>query len=1490
MKKRILSLLLAVVMTVTLLPSAVWAQSPAPEETAETGGSFILLAANTVRVIIAPERVTCQPGQTVRQALAASGHSFIGLDTGYVSSIDGCDGISYRCDEDGDYNMEQPAADVALFAFTAFMVTDPGALYTMAQAMVAWQEAASPVQRFAQAEYDAARSALISGGDFAALAAALSGKIAQYGQYSGAEKLPLKLNIEGVDNAPLTDYTFTAEDPYGNRYTFTQNDTAALAAGSYTFTLTSGCNGAYGSMTVAADGTVSVDGSTVEALRVPQGAAWLAQPVLLRKNGGSPETDAYPMESGTGHSSTALLPDTVGTTGALYLYGVPGADTALSDKQYQWQGHALTLYTRYTDTGGALVEQQRAWKSTSAAVRNAVNPGPEGGALCLEARAEVDGYTLYQTWTVALERTPTLRSLTVTADGIPQSIAFAPQTTDYACTVTADAAVLTPEGFDGGYAVTVNGQPLTGGQYTLPLAEGETTAQIAVTMASGRSKTYTVTFTRVAATAVTVTHESGVSVRIYNEAGAEIGASAAGTYPLTPGGVYTYVATRNVWYHTTGTFTATEGLTVSVPTPVTTDRVTALRLSSGFNWSTSDHFLTDEDFNPATHAYILTVSDVYGKLYAWATAGDGVTLTAQTTPITSGAPNGKLIAGGLTAGPESHTVTLRAAWEAAGVQHYQEYRLTLHKTLTLADVALAIDGGTTDLYPLVDGAVSDFPGFDGEETAYQADIVRSAQEATLTVTVPFADYTVQVNGKDLPAVDGTTSKTTTVTLPLSSDEDAETFTLTARSAAAPAAEATVYTITLQKGDPIATAFTVQDTSGAVIPGALTALYDSRSNTRIWPDEDGTFRLVAGLRYTYVVTCTGYVGVKDTFTAGQDNANMTIALTAAPETTHGAGVSDRWGSFRGNGDNNGVVSVKTPGSRETAALSWATLLGSSYGSKAVSCPILITEDGVDYLIVYSGETLYKVESVTGTVVATGSMHCASSFAINSATYGGGMLFVALKDGTVQAFDAATLESLWLYKDPLGGQPDSPLTYYKGYVYTGFWISETAEASFVCLPATDEDPTSPNEEKLARWSYTSPGGFYWAGAYVCDDYLLVGTDDGDSGYTSPTARLLCIDPATGAVLDTLEGLQGDIRSSIARYDGRFYFTSKGGYFYSVAMSGHSFDRASLKAIPLENGGSGTPMSTCTPVVYNGRAYIGVSGATQFGTYSGHNITVIDLTSWAIAYTVPTMGYPQTSGLLSTGYDDGSVYVYFFENTTPGQLRLLKDKPSQLQAELVTEEAGISAAYSLFTPQDGHGQHCICSPIADQYGTLYFKNDSSHLMALTGTIAKMQVTKRPDKTAYTAGEAFDPTGMEITLTYENGTSRTLPASRVINGTTVRYFTWNDTVTEEDTDFTLTYVPLLYQSDADGEKVPLTATATVPLTVTPADYDKGDINGDGAVDVYDLQRLYEHCSATAPLTGAALTRADLNGDGLANVLDMQALYSFLTTGAWSAPQTPAT
>ena len=193
----------------------------------------------------------------------------------------------------------------------------------------------------------------------------------------------------------------------------------------------------------------------------------------------------------------------------------------------------------------------------------------------------------------------------------------------------------------------------------------------------------------------------------------------------------------------------------------------------------------------------------------------------------------------------------------------------------------------------------------------------------------------------------------------------------------------------------------------------------------------------------------------------------------------------------------------------------------------------------------------------------------------------------------------------------------------------------------------------ESKAESWYYTAKGGFYWAGAYVSDSFVLVGTDDGSNYSDSQTSKLLMFDRRTGALLDARDDLDGDIRSTVV-YDeqtGLYCFTSRGGTFYACTVEDGLIGE--LWSIPLVNG-KGNAMSTSSPVVYNGRAYIGVSGAGQFASYSGHSIHVLDLNTKTIAYTAETMGYPQTSGLLTTAYEEqsGYVYVYFFDNMTPGE----------------------------------------------------------------------------------------------------------------------------------------------------------------------------------------------------------------------------------------------
>lgn len=462
----------------------------------------------------------------------------------------------------------------------------------------------------------------------------------------------------------------------------------------------------------------------------------------------------------------------------------------------------------------------------------------------------------------------------------------------------------------------------------------------------------------------------------------------------------------------------------------------------------------------------------------------------------------------------------------------------------------------------------------------------------------------------------------------------------------------------------------------------------------------------------------------------------------------------WTDFRGNENNNAVVSDPVPTEAGEAALYWATKSGDGYGEGAIGSPILV--DG--YLYYNQGKTINKMDAVGGELVASGSMVERSNFSIIPPTYGDGMIFVGLANGRIQAFDAKTLESLWVYQDELKGQPNCPIIYHDGYVYTGFWNSETRDANFVCVSVKDEKPASATEAKKAKWTYTSKGGYYWAGAFVNDDFVLVGTDDGNDGYISQSSKLLCFKPKTGKLLDSVEGLNADIRSNVS-YDevtDRYYFTSKGGSFYSVKVS-ESGKISDLKELKL--GG----MSTSTPAVYNGRAYVGVSGSGQFDKYNGHRIAVIDLESFSIAYTASCMGYPQTSGLITTAYEksEGYVYVYFFENMTPGKLRYIKDRPGQMSLlDGIKETASDGKTYDcapvLFTPQGGQAQYAIASPICDEYGTIYFKNDSAHMMALGSKITYIEVITPPKKKVYDIGDTLDITGIKVEAHLANGLTR--------------------------------------------------------------------------------------------------------------------------------------
>ncbi len=192
----------------------------------------------------------------------------------------------------------------------------------------------------------------------------------------------------------------------------------------------------------------------------------------------------------------------------------------------------------------------------------------------------------------------------------------------------------------------------------------------------------------------------------------------------------------------------------------------------------------------------------------------------------------------------------------------------------------------------------------------------------------------------------------------------------------------------------------------------------------------------------------------------------------------------------------------------------------------------------------------------------------------------------------------------------------------------------------------------------------------------------------------SSLFSLSKTTGEEVDSIsEEFTGAICSYIVynESDGRVYFTSESGYLYSVKLNDDgTFDKESLKSLKVGE------MTTSTPVIYKNRCYLG----------SG----VVDIAKdgeLSIAYTYGTDRFSKSSGLLTTGYEEesGYVYVYFCDKELPGGLYCIKDKAGQTKADIMT----------IYEPKGDYSGESICSPIADAEGNIYYRNDSGYLMAL-------------------------------------------------------------------------------------------------------------------------------------------------------------------------------
>lgn len=1501
---KVVSLLLSALLLLGLMPDTAYAAQE---------NAFILVAEAEGKLLIEPEYVTYTDGQTIKSALADSGHTFTGLNEGWITAIDNVTGNYTRSDENGKADLSLPASEIQYYRFSENTNSQPSkGLQSLMEAMADYQLEESDVKKAAKTQYDNAVSAFVRINNNSESAAALAKELEDAVQNYKDTLLGATYQVTFKDGQTVcTGAEIIMENDYGKIWTDDGDGILQIPAGIYTFSVSKDGLGATGKIAVTADMMVS--------LAIPKDE-WLNKETFrLSGSYNANNTEDGTFEDGEftlgvwdGRQLTVPVKDTF--TGTVYSYA-----------EYQNLSSRPELKAYYTsaDTGTDL-EAELIFGSYTNGAGRVLNSGARGNTVLYRfSSAGTDGYTYTQDYTVNFDRIPSLASIRVSdQEGTDQAAMelFDGDKTGYTYkvldTVTSVNVKATP--LVSGYEVTVNGEKDTGDGVMVALNQEDSASaktDITIVVSSGDyQNTYTLTVLPGAGQQITFKVLSeDTTLKVVNKNGLVMPCKKQNKnlylYTLVAEDTYYYLASRDTYYYAKDEFTLSDltNQTVEVSVPKE-DWLKELALGSGKTVSKKGNLALIPEFSPGEHVYKTKYVDTEHLAYVWVTATTGATDSIKaiyTQNFASDLYHGKEYTITLVSedkigtqlkrflmdeNPIENTATIRLTKEIDGVTYYQDYIIEFKRTLTLKDMSARCNDSTATLIQ-EDGITK---GFTPDVKEYTVTVPLAARELELSVSA-YTDnraygesnvgYRVYVDGEDVTA-SGKKS------VELDGTIQTQDVTITVKNAKAPDGS-TDYTLHILKSPPVTVDFALSPSN------AQLAVYEVLSGERLWPEEDGTYQLCEGFQYNYVTTAYGYVArsgrldvardenaalvVRDgtaqyTVEASEDgggSVDVSWTLAAAPvNSSLDTKLEAQWPNFRGNDENNSVTDVKIPTYAESGTLYWANKIGDGIDSGAVGSPIIVNNE----LITYAGNMIYRVDRVSGEILKEGSMVRKSSFAITPPSYADGMVFVALSNGTVQAFNAKTLESLWIYEDSLGGQPNCPLTIKDGYLYTGFWNSETGAANFVCMSITDEDPSDSDERKSASWYHTQKGGFYWAGAYAGDDFVVVGTDDGKNSCTDPTSRLLLFQPKTGALLDSWDGLNGDIRSTIV-YDkvtNAYYFTSKGGSFYSfkVSQTADGWEISDTWEVALSNGHADSiPMSTCSPCVYNGRAYIGVSGAGQFSNYSGHNISVIDLASRKIVYRVNTQGYPQTSGLLTTAYSD-YVYVYFFDNATPGKLRVLRDKAGQTSADYVTMEGNYTTAYALFTPVNPQAQYAICSPIVDEYGTIYFKNDSAHLMAFGSVIEKLEVTTPPNKLEYMEGECFDPTGMTVTATYANGKTRDV----------TDYISYSEeALTAEDTLFTIAYEYVMYHNVEDGTAmtagvVTTTPTAVIELTF-PAETPvvAWDVNGDGEVTKEDAQMILDYEAQILDEEFLEET-ADLSGDGVIDSNDAVLLLKYLS------------
>lgn len=445
-----------------------------------------------------------------------------------------------------------------------------------------------------------------------------------------------------------------------------------------------------------------------------------------------------------------------------------------------------------------------------------------------------------------------------------------------------------------------------------------------------------------------------------------------------------------------------------------------------------------------------------------------------------------------------------------------------------------------------------------------------------------------------------------------------------------------------------------------------------------------------------------------YVKGDGTQKPSTAPATNPGTEH-PDVDAAWNGFA-NGGSGSSTDALTP-TTKTDTPSWALNLLTEEQQKAgasASASDPIVANGKVYLVtgasVWGGKTwnavLNEIDPETGSVLR--SLELGSSMDTTCRpVIAQGIILIPLSGGYLQAVSAKTFETLW-YSDAFTKQNLSSLTVDGDYVYINtldYWSGNGYDVQNGTVRRINIHTGA-----IAGSASVADGGYYWSGGLMVNGYYVVGGDYGQVRvYSADLSKLV------GSI--KLSG--GNIRSALTVHDG---------YIYAVTR-----DDGTLHKLTIGSDGSITEAakvqfaaySTSTPVFSGKYAFIGGTTVNNWKAKAKAKakakglLSIIDLSDMSVKQITKADGEElgfESKGTPLVSTHDGETYVYFTLNGAKGNWPNYTTGGGVYMYKL-----GDAEATEVFVPGSGYANYCMASVVCDQFGNLYYTNDSGHLFCV-------------------------------------------------------------------------------------------------------------------------------------------------------------------------------